>query len=399
MDPACNSTFGVVTMILRIKPEVAIERACSNCSKEVNSSQVLWYGMHIFENFRCLNCDIEVTRSLPIGHGLISSMSWLVDPPKNLASKINHKSLEIEVETLKVYEKVIILNCIDYMYGHCLLKLLNAQRHLEDHPHYGLVIIIQPFLRWMVPEGIAEVWTVNIPLREGIQYYSYFNQFVQAQLLRFTEVYLSEAYSHPSRFDITKFTKLSKHTFEQTQPLVTFIWREDRLWCHPFLERRRTLKLLGLYKILLWLQNLRVQKLFDQVRMRVPEAKFAIAGLGTKTQFPYWIQDVRVERFDSITEKQACQLYAASSIVVGVHGSNMLLPSAHAGIVIDLMPKDRWVNFTRDILYQEQDPRLATFRYQYLPLGIPIKELANIASTMLKNQQQFRESMLADKGS
>ena len=86
-------------------------------------------------------------------------------------------------------------------------------------------VIIQPFLRWMVPVGVVEVWTVDIPLREGIRYYSYFNQFVQAQLLRFTEVYLSEAYSHPSRFDITNFTRVKKHDFHQPDVLITFVWR------------------------------------------------------------------------------------------------------------------------------------------------------------------------------
>jgi hypothetical protein len=381
-------------MILRIKPEVAIERTCSNCSKEVNSSQILWYGMHIFENFRCLNCDIEITRSLPVGHGLSSSMSWLVDPPKNLTSKINHKSLEIEVEALKVYEKVIILNCIDYMYGHCLLKLLNTQRHLEDHPHYGLVIIIQPFLRWMVPEGVAEVWTVDIPLREGIQYYSYFNQFVQAQLLRFTEVYLSEAYSHPSRFDITKFTGVEKHDFHQPDVLITFVWREDRLWCHPFLERRRTLKALRLYGVILRLQNLRIRQLFKQISLAIPEADFAVAGLGKKTFFPNWIKDARVEDFDDLTEKQTCQLYSDSRLVIGVHGSSMLLPSAHAGMTIDLMPKDRWGNFAQDIIYQENDPRLSSFKYRYLPITMNVSMITYIAKTMVMKYFEFQSSMV-----
>jgi len=47
-----------------------------------------------------------------------------------------------------------------------------------------------------------------------------------------------------------------------------------------------------------------------------------------------------------------------------VHGSNMLLPSAHAGMTIDLMPDDRWGNFAQDISYQEDDVRMGSYRYR-----------------------------------
>lgn len=44
---------------------------------------------------------------------------------------------------------------------------------------------------------------------------------------------------------------------------------------------------------------------------------------------------------------------------MGVHGSNMLLPSAHARATLVLMPRKRWGNFIQDILFQEPNPRLA----------------------------------------
>jgi hypothetical protein len=246
----------------------------------------------------------------------------------------------------------------------------------------------------MVPEGVAEVWTVDIPLREGIQYYSYFNQFVQAQLLRFTEVYLSEAYSHPRRFDITNFTGVEKHDFHQPDVLITFVWREDRLWCHPFLERRRTLKALRLYGVILWLQNWKIRQLFKQISLAIPEADFAVAGLGKKTFFPNWIKDARVENFDDLTEKQTCQLYSDSRLIIGVHGSSMLLPSAHAGMTIDLMPKDRWGNFAQDIIYQENDPRLSSFKYRYLPIMTNVSMITYIAKTMVMKYFKFQSSMV-----
>lgn len=149
--------------------------------------------------------------------------------------------------------------------------------------------------------------------------------------------------------------------------------------------------------IALKLQNERVQKLFLKIRSKVPLAKFAIAGLGRKTQFPDWIEDLRVNKFNSDTERQMCQVYSQSRLVIGVHGSNMLLPSGHAGMTLDLMPEDRWGNVAQDILYQETEPRLAAFRYRYVSLQTPLDEIGAIASSMLLHYSEYKQNMTADK--
>jgi hypothetical protein len=255
----------------------------------------------------------------------------------------------------------------------------------------------------MVPEGVAEVWTVNISLNKGQNYYPRLNEFITEECNRFDEVCVSEAYSHPSRFDITNFSKVPKHNFDQEEFKITFIWREDRIWCNVLLFRiLRKLKLLPLALIF---QNWKIQRLFKKVRDALPSANFAILGLGKTTEFPDWIEDLRVNSFDEKIEMKMCKAYSDSRLVIGIHGSNMLLPSGHAGMTIDLMPDrgrgktayDRWGNIAQDILYQESDPRLASFRYRYLPLQTNIAELAHIASEMVLNYFHFKSSMTADK--
>jgi hypothetical protein len=143
------------------------------------------------------------------------------------------------------------------------------------------------------------------------------------------------------------------------------------------------------------LQNLKIQQLFEKIRLQVPEAKFAVAGLGTKTKFPEWIEDYRVESFNEKIEKEICGLYSQSRLVIGLHGSNMLLPSAHAGMTIDLID-ERWGNFAQDILYQERDPRMATFRYRFLPYQTSNDTLAFIAAVMVLKWSKFKSQMTAD---
>ena len=131
------------------------------------------------------------------------------------------------------------------------------------------------------------------------------------------------------------------------------------------------------------------------MRKSLPSAKFAVAGLGKSTNFPEWIADFRADKFDEKIEREMCRVYSDSRLAIGIHGSNMLLPSGHAGMTIDAI-EERWGNFAQDILYQETDPRLASFRYRYLPLQISLKVLAHIATEMILKREDFYFHMRGD---
>lgn len=398
--------------MIEIKPNIQHQSNCPYCKTALKPAIVQWSGMHVYVESKCLNCQTELIEGLAFGHFIPNPFQidfikkvvfsenndvhrWLA---QNLLESLKNpepEKLEISKEVFKQRRKVIILNCIDYLYGHCLLKLLNAQRHLELHQDYGLIVIVPKLIRWIVPEGVAEVWTVPISLKNGQCYYPSFAEFVSEELARFDEVFVSKAYSHPSQFDITRFTRVPKHSFEQEDFKVTFIWRDDRLWGSILLFRiLKKLQILNLGRLL---QNWRVKRLFEKIQSKLPEAKFTIAGLGTQTKFPAWIEDLRVDKFDEKTEREACKLYSESRLVIGIHGSNMLLPSGHAGMTLDLMPQQRWGNFAQDILYQETDPRIAAFRYQYLPVETSITEIASLASSMILGYSNFVQDMTADQ--
>jgi hypothetical protein len=398
--------------MIEVKPTIQHQSNCPHCKTDLKPKSILWHGLHVcVESDVCSGCGAEIIEDLRVGHavnypyqidlkkGLVFGKEiandWLGVPLYNSLKSPNNKELIISKEVFKTYQRAIILNCIDFLYGHCLLKLLNAQKYIDNSPDRGLIVIVPKLLRWMVPQGVAEVWTVDISLKNSHDYYPSFHQFVCAEAERFSEIYVSKAHSHPSQFDISKFTGVAKHNFEQEELKITFVWREDRTWSS--LLTQKVLIKLNMSQVALMLQNWRVQRLFKQIGSALPSAKFAVVGLGKKTQFPDWIEDYRVNRFDEKTEREVCQLYAASRLVIGVHGSNMLVPSGQAGMTIDLMPRDRWRNFAQDILYQEPDPRLASFRYRYLPLGTKIADLAYIASSMIVKQPEFYLEMMGDR--
>ncbi len=395
--------------MIEIKPKLQHRSHCPYSGKILKPVKVLWQGARV-----CVVSESpaggEIIDELRIGHAAKTAYSinlargetfsddkyaeeFLAKPLLQSLQNPQAEQLEICQEIFKSYQRVIVLNCIDYLYGHSLLKLLNAQRHLESHPDFGLIVIVQKFMRWMVPEGVAEVWTVPISLKNAQYYYPSFGEFVNKKLERFEEVYVSEAYSHPSRFDISKFTGVPKHDFDKKEYKITFVWREDRLWCNNWIFKVcRKLKLL---QIPLSIQNWNVRRLFTKMQKLLPTAKFAVAGLGKSTNFPEWVEDFRVDKFDETTERKMCQVYSESRLVIGIHGSNMLLPSGHAGMTIDMI-EERWGNFAQDILYQESDPRLASFRYRYLPLQTSLSNLAHIASEMILKRSDFYFHMMGD---
>src|SRR5690606_24232569 len=111
------------------------------------------------------------------------------------------------------------------------------------------------------------------------------------------------------------------------------------------------------------------------------------------------IDDQRVESFTPAKEKRLCQIYSESRVVIGVHGSNMLLPSAHAGSTIDLLLPERNGNFAQDILFQpaHQDPRLVTWRQRFLPLQTSLWTVASTAISLVQDYPRL-ERIFTNKG-
>ena len=396
--------------MIEIKPQIQHQSNCPTSGTTLHPEKILWQGMHVCVEARSKDSGSNIIDVLRVGHSYNHSLQldlkkaevfsgnsyakeWLGKPLLNSLQNPRTEQLEVTKEIFKQCDRVIILNCIDFLYGHSLLKLLNAQRHLECNPEFGLVVIVPKFLRWMVPDGVAEVWTVPITLKNGRDYYLNFAAFVEEEMKRFEQVYVSEAYSHPSQFEITKFTRVPTHNFEGEEIKITFIWREDRLYIDNLLFR--VLRKLNLLSWGLAVQNWQVRRLFEGIRSRIPSATFVVAGLGTKTQFPEWIEDCRVERFNEKIEQEICEIYASSRLVIGLHGSNMLLPSAHAGMTIDLID-ERWGNFAQDIIYQESNPKMAAFRYRFLPYQTKADTLAFIAAVMVQTFDEFKSHMTAD---
>ena len=104
---------------------------------------------------------------------------------------------------------------------------------------------------------------------------------------------------------------------------------------------------------------------------------------------PSFIDDKRFDSFNEDAERTLCKVYAESMLVIGVHGSSMLLPSAHAGMAISLMPSKRWGNFAEDMLFNETDVRLASYQRRIVPLNLIIFDIRDIVIDMIRGRDYF----------
>lgn len=407
--------------MIQIKPFINSEfnSSNSNCNCNLEFKELKWQGVYIGVHFFCNKCITNILFNLPTNQGIIDKFKLVLEEKKifyynNIEVKPNWSSdkffsilnpieREVKLDVLKIKpsKKVIILNTLDFIYGHSLLFLFNLQQLIKNKGGLGIIVLIQPMMKWLLPsEGISEVWTVNLGFNDLKQYYPNLSNQINKELLRFDEVNISAGHIIPTNnnINIETFTSVKPFSFEQPtlKPRITFIWREDpgRLMIRNIYVTKFFQKL-GFKKILLPIHYLKVRFLFYLLRKSLPENyEFTIAGLGKFGKFPNYIKDERVMNFLPTTERKLCEIYSESVLVIGIHGSSMLLPSAHAGMTISLMPSKRWGNFQEDILLSETDARLALFQKRILPLNLSLFEIKDIIIDMIKGRAYFTKKFI-----
>jgi len=398
--------------MIRLHPIPEAKHTCPYC--QVRLEVKGWYipGMRNLADLKCPQCGRDFYGDLPAGHGLYYPMlleqatgivhdehgvSWFADWLRDSYANRVKSPIKFTVEDFRLLKQPILLNCLDTLYGHCLLKLLNAQYYLDHRPDLDLIVLVPRFLRWMVPEGVAAIWTVDLPLKRGIEWNDWLAAEIKRRIEPLEECWLSVAFSHPhpEDYDIERFTGVRSFPIDEwdtwsERPTVTFIWREDRIWrdlsrygsWQEFTQRLK--RKLGLAYSFRGQQQQRVMVLAQALRRAFPRIDFAVAGLGCPGGLPGWILDIRTREINEHVERAWCERYAQSHVVIGVHGSNMLLPSAHAGAVVELVPVERWGNLIQDILLEVRDVRGIMYRYKFLPLGTSAAVVAEVTVSLLR---------------
>jgi hypothetical protein len=409
----------------RLHPVTDAEHVCPHCGARLSVEGWHVPGMRNLADLRCASCGREFYGDLAAGQALYTPMllekatgevhdphgvDWFAVWLRDSYARRVDEPIPFDVrEERAVTRPVVLLNCLDTLYGHSLLKLLNAQHYLERRADVDLVVMVPSLLAWMVPDGAAQVWSVGLPLRRGAEWNDWLAREVRRRVEAFDEVRLGHALSHPrlDEFDIERFTRVKPFPLAEwdarlERPAVTFIWRDDRTWRDP-VNTTQSNRLGRLGQLMASRprpsdeQQERVSELAEALRRDLPALDFAVTGLVNnegRGRLPGWVKDLRRATLDDDAERVWCERYAASHVVVGVHGSNMLLPSAHAGGVVELIAPERWGNFTQDVLFRDAaDCRETFFRYRFVDDTTTPSAVAQLVNLILTKRESFRRLM------
>lgn len=386
--------------------------SCPYCKRIIKVNDSVWNGIHIGLIGECTFCKTKIVQDLSVGHARYypfsidisnwrlfgpnnHSRSWFGEPfLKSLKKPIN-KNIEVKINKRKdknlVNRKVVIINCLDFLYGHCVLKLFNCNKYKNDEKVY-LITIVPHSIEWLVPSYVNEVWVVKLSLVETLQYNIELEKKIKKQLKRFRSFYIDETDCHPKNVDIEDFAKCQPHNLEKKKKeiIISFYWREDRLWLSSvFLNKLFMVKPI---KYLFFLtQAVKVIWLFDKIRKQIPNAVFFLVGIGKQVRFPTWINDFRIAKFSQEKDKKMCEIYAKSDLIIGTLGSHMILPSALAGMTIEITQDHLIGCVGQDVVVTPQlrdlDPRLISFLHRYAPIDSSVHALTMMATSMLVDYQ------------
>lgn len=401
--------------LVPVKPELFRDFPCPVCGGgPVETRGWALPGIHALGDYVCTSCGQAFYRDLPVGFGVDHPMAigkadgrlfninagpeWIHGPLLRGYREPSKEPVAIERITHREARRVVILNTLDFLYGHVLLKLFNAQYYLDRHPELGLVLILPMSYAWLVPKGTAEVWLVDQKLSQAHGWHSAIDAFVQERSSRFDEIHMAKGYAHPefASIDIERFTGVKPFVLEELlrrPPHITFIARRDRLWFASAWAkfRYRAMNKLGLRmlaRLALRRQDRLIARTMRKVRAQIPDVQFTVVGLGRPGGFGPMAVDLRTERMDQETEMRWCSAYAKSQLVIGVHGSNMILPTALAAGCIEILPYDRYGNIVQDISVRWHD-RMQLFLYRFVDEFAQPGAVARHAVSMFKDFEVY----------
>lgn len=402
--------------MIRVGPKIDTKLNCPFCDHIVMPNGWKFTGMHIMFDCSCSNCKKSFFSEVPVNAGLfypgmidkesgdrcdkMPFENWYLNGLVN-AYRIQ-KEEDIAFKIIKHHElgdkPIMLLNTIDATYGHALYELFNAGYYLKQE-EYDLVIIVQKNMEWLVPNGAAQVWVVDISFSNAIYWYNSVDKKIKELIGGCREVFICRSFvqADSSDFNIKDYAGIDPFPLEKwdeklNTPTVTFIWRTDRFWRRilpPILDNRfmrkifpQTILRLNHYFQIKWI--LRFSK---EIKKQIPQLDFAISGMDNrKSALPEWIKDFRYPTHEDHTAGEQLKRYAQSHLVLGCNGSSLLLPGCLAGGVLNIVPGDQWAVSAGTFPFRITSIGDTHFRYSLLPAEITIKRLVSIVVSVLRDR-------------
>jgi FkbM family methyltransferase len=380
-----------------IRPLPAEGGSCPRCRQAFAVVRTRFPGWRSLLEGDCPGCGHRYLQDLPAGHGLVypttldldtgetfdpAGATWFSSWLRPAWESPDGRAVELTVTVNETRPEAVLLNCLDAVYGHSILKLLNAQRELERANGMGLVLLVPESLVPLLPDGVAEIWSVHDSAARFDHWLLELEERIASELERFDRCLLSPAFPHPdpATYSLDRF--LEGIEPERTgEPSIVMSLRDDRLWGSDEKAQRE-----------------HVARFWNRVQARFPSAGCTAVGVGRRATIPAGIEDLRSTAPDEALERRWLALLRGADLVVGVHGSNMLLPSGLAQATIELLPEPRYGNVFQATLVGQAEPVSALFRHRTIYGDATLSDVsgervAAVAVSLLTELDRFETLM------
>lgn len=397
--------------LVEIKPTIRADVECLFChSIKVVLKKLIFQGIHVLADCMCLVCNKQFYHTLPIGHDKLFPLSfdktkirsaaieetreWLIKPLIDSFFRYPEQEATIKKKLFFKKEEAIILNCLDTCFGHVFTKLWNVLGLLNAFPDKSIIVLLPKKMEWLVPEGVAEVWTVDLPLGKLGMRVAGLDSFVKQELPRFKKAFLSPAHIHLDTEKLNMKSLLKRKGFNlsrfSTAPLqISFVLRDDRFW-HSSAFEYFMYKVCLKFQLLAYFrgyfvreQNGFINKIARKVTDELKDVRLCAMGIGKKGSLSPLINDLRTHDLTPAVEELWCENYAKSHIVIGVHGSNMLIPTSLAAGFIEILPRHKIPHITEDLVLQHSS-RYAVFLGRHVDHYAPADLVSMHATSMIR---------------
>lgn len=375
--------------MIEIFPKIVdIKSICPKCLNKGNfESELYFQGIHVLGKNVCNSCGTEYISTIPTGHSTFFPVSFTLDKRHQRFDKESGSWMALPLissvcdglssegvfkrHNLGVEKELILINCLDDCFGHVFTKVWNVYLELQNRQNKTIAVLIPAQCRWLLPSTGIEIWSVNLELGQIKQGIQGLDEWIRNQFQRFNKVLLHPTYIHLNHqsldfkqilgvgpFDLKQFTNLS--------PKITFVWREDRFWLSSrflyFLNKVSIkYKLETLFSpIFIWRQEQLIKRVVKLIKRNLPSSSFTITGKGKLGNLPSIIKDERYEFIDLKVEHKWNQIFSRTHVIIGVHGSHMMIPSTLAAGFIEILPRYKIDHMTEDIA-QSHNSRLSHF--------------------------------------
>ena len=347
---------------IKIYPRINYLTKCPVCKVKMRNLEFVSNGIRNMSRCICPLCKDKFFVDLPSGQSLYTPLlvnirtkvvygdsqpGWYKDPLVNGMNNKIYDRIKIKKKSNFNSKSVVLFNCLDYLFGHSLLKVFNLYSKEIDYKNCWVIAPIK--FKKYIPNSVGKIWLIDIEMKKNSQWYENINQQIKAEFLKYESVFLAVLQSHPKFNNDVFFEKSDLPTYQEIKKKrITIIYREDRTWGRG-----------------MFMQYVNLMKLIILIKKRFKDYQISITGSGKSFNFFNLIEDFRVdETVNEVPDDKWIKIWNESICVIGVHGSSLLLPSIYSYSVIELLPNDRFGNLLQDYLFSNKSIKESMFKYR-----------------------------------